>query len=73
MEEQEALRRKLSYMQKGRVMNYSEWKDYLIAGNLEKVRQFIDDGFDVNSDIGIVRSYRVGLTSRIATSLSFMA
>lgn len=71
MEEQEALRRKLSCVQKGRAMNHREWKDYLIAGNLEKVRQFIDDGFDVNSDIGIVRSHCVGLTSRIATSLSF--
>ena len=41
-------------------MKHREWKDYLMAGDLEKVRQFIDNGFDVNSDIGIVRSIDVG-------------
>ncbi|CBK23369.2 uncharacterized protein [Blastocystis hominis] len=45
LQEQEALRHQLA-----------EWKDYLMAGNLEKVRQYINNGFDVNADIGINRN-----------------
>lgn len=54
-------------------MTCREWKDYLMAGNLEKVRQYINNGFDVNADIGIVRdSAWIVLFFRIAISLSSM-
>ena len=49
---------------------YRDWKEHLEAGDIQNVSRYLRNGFDINTDIGIVWGFPMIKPIKLITSTS---